>query len=110
MTGRLLVGVLADYTSWRFALGALSVVALANAALFWWLLPAARHSPARRPGPPAPLRALVRPFRDPGLALLFVEAFLIMGAFVTLYNYASFRLLAEPYGLSQAAVSLIFIL
>lgn len=110
MSGRLLVGVLADYTSWRFALGALAVVALANAALFWWLLPTPRHSPARRQGPAAPLRALARPFRDLGLALLFIEAFLIMGAFVTLYNYASFRLLAEPYGLSQAAVSLIFIL
>jgi len=31
-----------------------------------------------------------------------------MGGFVTLYNYAGFRLLAPPYALTQAQVGLIF--
>jgi MFS transporter, YNFM family, putative membrane transport protein len=110
MSGRLLVGVLADYSSWRLALGTLAVLVLANAALFWWLLPQPWHSPGRSTGRPAPFAALRRQFADLGLALLFLEAFLIMGAFVTVYNYASFRLLGPPYDLSQAAVSLIFIL
>jgi hypothetical protein len=30
-------------------------------------------------------------FGDPGLPWLFAEAFLVMGGFVTLYNYIGFR-------------------
>ena len=32
-----------------------------------------------------------------------------MGGFVTVYNYAGFRLLEPPFGLGQATVSLIFV-
>ena len=37
-----------------------------------------------------------------------VEGFLLLGAFVTVYNYLGYRLLAPPYRLSQATVGLIF--
>lgn len=46
-------------------------------------------------------------FRDAGLPLLFVEAFVLMGAFVTLFNYIGYRLLAEPYHMDQAFVGLL---
>ena len=48
-------------------------------------------------------------FGDTGLPWLFAEAFLVMGGFVTLYNYIGFRLLASPFNLSQTAVGAIFI-
>jgi YNFM family putative membrane transporter len=41
---------------------------------------------------------------------LYAEGFLLMGIFVTAYNYIGFRLLAPPYELSQAAVSAVFLL
>jgi YNFM family putative membrane transporter len=47
--------------------------------------------------------------REPGLLCLFALAFLLMGGFVTLYNYATFYLLAPPYSLSQSQVALIFL-
>ncbi len=43
------------------------------------------------------------------LPLLYAEGFLLMGVFVTLYNYVSFRLEAPPYSLSQAMVGLVFL-
>src|SRR3546814_2031485 len=46
-------------------------------------------------------------FRDAGLPLLFLEAFVLMGAFVTLFNYIGYRLLAAPYHLDQASVGLL---
>ncbi len=46
-------------------------------------------------------------FRDAGLPWLFLEAFLLMGAFVTMFNYIGYRLLASPYELSQAVVGLL---
>ena len=39
---------------------------------------------------------------------LFATGFLLMGGFVSVYNYVAYRLLAPPYSLSQTAVSLIF--
>lgn len=109
MVGRLLVGLLADFTSWRVALGALGLMALVNAGLFWWLLPRPRHSPARRTSLPDLLRSVRRQFADPGLPWLFAEAFLIMGTFVAIFNYTGFRLLQPPYALGQAEISLIFL-
>jgi YNFM family putative membrane transporter len=86
----------------------MGAVGLLAATLFSRSLPASRHFTARR----LDLRALpgryAALFRDPGLRWLFAEGFLLLGAFVTLYNYIGYRLLAPPYSLSQTAVGLIF--
>ena len=44
------------------------------------------------------------------LALLYAEAFVLMGVFVAVYNYAGFRLTAAPYRLGQGAVGAVFLL
>ncbi len=46
-------------------------------------------------------------WRDRGLPLLFAEGFLLMGAFVTLFNYIGYRLMLSPWELSQAVVGLL---
>ena len=43
-------------------------------------------------------------FRDDGLPWLFLLGFLLMGVFVSLYNYISYRLLAAPFHLGHSAV------
>ncbi len=53
------------------------------------------------------LDGFVMHFKDAGLPWLFLEAFLLMGAFVTLFNYIGYRLLAEPYHMNQALVGLL---
>jgi YNFM family putative membrane transporter len=47
-------------------------------------------------------------FRDPGLPWLFAEGFVLLGSFVTVYNYIGYRLMAPPYAMSQSAVGMIF--
>lgn len=107
MSGRLLSGVITDYSSWRVAVAAIGCFALASAVMFWKILPDSRHF---RPTSLKP-RSLVINFRlhwrDSGLPLLFAEGFLLMGSFVTLFNYIGYRLLAPPYSLSQAVVGLL---
>ena len=104
MSGRLLAGVLADIGDWRWALAGVGLLGLVMAEAFRRLAPASRRFV------PASARPSLAPLRDPVLRLLYGLAFLLMGAFVTLYNYAGFRLLAPPYGLSQAAVGAVFLL
>ncbi len=87
MSGRLLTGVFTDFFGWRVALAAISGFALAAAIMFWRILPESRHF---RPTSLRPKTLLINfrlHWRDRGLPLLFVEGFLLMGAFVTLFNY-----------------------
>lgn len=107
MSGRLLSGVLTDFFSWRIAVGAIGVLALAAAFMFWRVLPASRHFRPTSLKPRTMAINLRLHFRDAGLPMLFVEGFLLMGSFVTLFNYIGYRLLAGPWFLSQATVGLL---
>jgi YNFM family putative membrane transporter len=108
MGGRLMAGVLADLFSWRVALALLGVFCLGTALLFWRSLPPSRNF---RPRPLSPARLMggfAGHFRDQGLPWLFLEGFLLMGSFVTLYNYVGYRLLAPPHALGHTAASAVF--
>ncbi|UUQ67167.1 MFS transporter [Pseudomonas fuscovaginae UPB0736] len=109
MSGRLIVGVLIDFISWHTALLVIGGLALIAAALFWKILPESRNFRPSTLNTRNLLNGFTVHFRDAGLPWLFLEAFLLMGAFVTLFNYIGYRLLAEPYGLSQAFVGLLSI-
>lgn len=108
MGGRLVAGVLADFVGWRIGVAAVGAIGLLAGLVFWRSLPPSRHFIVQ----PLNLRTLharfAGAFRDAGLPWLFAEGFLLLGAFVTVYNYIGYRLLGAPYNLSQAVVGLIF--
>ena len=109
MAGRIVAGLAAEQFGWRGALATVGVLGLAAAAGFVLLLPASRNfRPKARTGFAAHGATLVRHFARPGLPWLFVSGALLMGSFVTLYNYAGFRLQAPPYGLNQAQSGAVF--
>ena len=101
MSGRLVSGVLTDVGSWRLAMGLLGAVALIMAAWFWRWLPASQHFQARTLSFASLRQGLRVHVKDAGLPWLFLEAFLLMGSFATLFNYMGYRLLAPPYALSM---------
>ncbi|MGO4700021.1 MFS transporter [Dyella sp. 2RAB6] len=108
MGGRLVAGVLADFVGWRAGVGAVGAIGLLAGLVFWRSLPPSRHFSVQ-PFDRKTLQArFTGAFRDPGLPWLFASGFLLLGAFVTVYNFIGYRLLAPPYGLSQAVVGLIF--
>ena len=82
-------------------------IALASAILFAKFLPASRNFRPIRLNPKALIDGFSVHFKDAGLPWLFLEAFLLMGCFVTMFNYIGYRLLAEPYHMSQALVGLL---
>jgi MFS transporter, YNFM family, putative membrane transport protein len=109
MTGRVITGYLADHFTWPFAMGFIAASALASALCFALMLPDSKNFTRRRGVKIADHVAnWGRHLRNPRLRLLFVVGFLAMGAFVTVYNYIGFHLLAPPFALSQGTVSLIF--
>ena len=110
MSGRVLSSFISDYTSWRIAVGLLGVAGLYAAWEFARSLPPSRHAGLTRTRGPGFLDGLRTHWRDAGLPWLFVLPFLLMGCFVSLYNYIGYRLLAPPFGLSQSAVGAVSLL
>jgi len=111
MAGRVLTSLLIEWSgSWRIALATIGCLGIAAAAVFAVLLPKSRHFVAGpRPSWTSLASGFALHFRDRGLRRLFLMGFLLMGGFVTVYNYASFRLLGPPFNLGQGAAGAIFL-
>lgn len=108
MSGRLITGVVSDFWGWRIAALVIGTLGIGCGLILWRSLPRSRHFVPQEAHPAVLLRSFKSHLSDPGLLLLFAEGFLLMGCFVTVYNYISYRLLAPPFGLSQTEVGLIF--
>jgi YNFM family putative membrane transporter len=109
LAGRLVAGWAAERGGWEAGLGAVAVLAAVCGLAFSLLLPAQRHFRSA----PVSVGRLVGSVRahlgDPALRRLYLTAFALMAAFVTLYNFLGFRLLAEPFALDPAVVGLVFL-
>ena len=107
--GRVIAGGLAEEGGWRVATAGVSGVGLACAVAFAVLLP---RSSFFTPAPPRArelLASLRANLADTGLLRLYLIGFALMGAFVTVFNYLTFRLSAAPFRLSTTAIGAIFV-
>ncbi|MEV7605267.1 MFS transporter [Paenarthrobacter sp. NPDC089322] len=110
LAGRLVAGPVGELWGWRAAALAVSLLATVSAILFLVLVPKQRRfKPAPAVGLRGALRTLGGHASNPKLLALYLQAFLLMGGFVAVYNYLGFRLHAEPFGLPATVVSLIFL-
>jgi len=110
MSGRVISALISDFVSWRIAVGLLGAAGLYAAWEFSRSLPPSRHADTRPPRGPGFIDGLRVHLRDPGLPWLFALPFLLMGSFVSLYNYIGYRLLAPPFELRQSAVGALSLL
>lgn len=110
LAGRLLATPIGDALGWRFGLAAVTALSALAVVVFLVAVPPparfVRQDPATRPSLAG---AVLANLRDPGLRVLFAQAFLLMGGFVAVYNYLSFRLEAAPYWLTPTSVSFLFL-
>jgi YNFM family putative membrane transporter len=109
MAGRLIAGGLADLGGWRVGIGGVGLMGVAAAATLLWLLPESRNFEPRPSRGRDALARLRAPLADPGLLRLNAMGALLMGTFVAVYNGLGFRLAAEPFHLSPAVLSLVFL-
>ncbi|ARP94816.1 MFS transporter [Bordetella genomosp. 13] len=110
LSGRVVAGAVSDLLGWRYALGIMGLMGLASALLFVWLLPPSRRFVPRRGNALAAMReGLSLHLRHAPLVGLFAMGGLLMGAFVTVYNYVGFRLMLPPFSLSQTLIGAIFV-
>jgi MFS transporter, YNFM family, putative membrane transport protein len=109
MIGRVGMSYMSDHLTWRTAMLTIGVIDFATAVAFVLLLPASRNFVRRKDLSPAHHYALWRKhLTSSTLPAVFAIGFLVIGVFVTVYNYASFRLMAPPFDLSATETGLIF--
>lgn len=109
MAGRFISGVITDWFSWRAAIGFIGILGLCAAVIFWLIIPPSRHFVKATPGFKKIIPLLWSQCRNPRLLCLYGLGFLLMGGFVTLFNYIGFELTGEPYHLSQSIVGSLFV-
>jgi predicted MFS family arabinose efflux permease len=106
LSGRLIATNIGEAVGWHWGLFAMSVLSAVAAVLFMMLMP-------RTVVPPGKSLPLWRATRDnllnPGVMVMVAQALLLMGGFVAVYNYLAFRLQQQPFGLTLAQASWLFL-
>lgn len=110
LSGRVIIGTLTDLYNWQVGMIVLGVISLVISVLFIWMLPNSKHFTARPLQIKSLTASLLQHLKDPSMLCLFGISFVLMGSFVTLYNYIGFKLMAPPYNLSATIVGWIFVI
>ena len=113
LSGRVLTGAVSAIAGWRWGVATTAVLVAVAVAVFVGLLPPGADA---QPGPARPARPrrgqrdrITLALADRTVRVFYAQAFLLMGAFVTIYNLLGFRLLDDPYRLPASVVSLLFL-
>lgn len=110
MAGRILVMLIAGWLNWRWAAAFVGISSLILGLFFMKRLPASKHF--------VPLPVNIGQkwqqtgvfFRQPVIVLIYFAAFLLMGGFVSIYNYTGFHLEAPPFSLPHYVIACIFLM
>ena len=107
--GRLIPGAVLEFADWRVAVLTSGGVSVLIGLAMLVLLPPSRNFTPKKITVSHELAAFAGHFRSPVLLGLFVLPFLLMGAFVSLYNYLGFHLIGE-YGLPESLAAAVFVI
>lgn len=109
LLGRLIPGVALEFFEWQGAVLSGGLFALTAAVLTAFILPPQRNFTPKNITWSHEIAAFRGHFSNPTLVKLFVLPFLMMGTFVSLYNYLGFRLIQE-FGLPASLAAFVFVL
>lgn len=111
LLGRIVSGVVGEFAGWRIGIWTVAIVCAFAAVLFLLLAPRAQGFVPRRFDEQGPgiLTRLAASLRSPQLLALYTQGFLLMGAFVAVYNYLGFHLSEPPFLLPAWVVTLLFL-
>lgn len=110
MAGRVIGGLMAEFGGWRLAFAVVGAIGVLATLLFLRLLPKSRHfKPRHGMTLTEHLAPMGDHLRHGALPWVFVTGFVLMGGFVSVYNYITYRLSSPPYALAPSAIGAIFI-
>ncbi|MGO1402975.1 MAG: MFS transporter [Flaviflexus sp.] len=109
LLSRLIPAGVLEFESWRWGLGINMIFAGSCAILTVLLMPKQKRFTPKKLTIKSEIKAVWRHLTNPTMLGLFAIAFLLMGAFVSLYDYLGYRL-ADDFGFSPGLAGSVFIL
>ncbi len=110
MTGRILATLIADRWAWQAAVMTIGIESFILGIVFWKLFPESHFFRPVKMNYKKKIHQMKNFLKDPYLRCLFFMAALLMGVFVSIYNYISFRLENAPFHLPAYIIAFIFVM
>lgn len=110
MSGRVSAGFLNGWLGWRYTTVIVGVIGIVLAVIFLWILPKSQHFESQKIQMGYKFRQMQLFLRRPILFALFMIAALLMGVFVSTYNYLNFRLEGPPFSLPHYIIALVYVM
>ena len=110
MSGRIMATLFAGEFGWRNAVLLIGVESLILGAVFWKLFPESRFFNPQKTDYHLKVKQMKFFLTNPYMLRLYCTAALLMGVFVSVYNYLTFRLEAQPFSLSHFVIAFIFLM
>ncbi|MDR3025110.1 MFS transporter [Chryseobacterium sp.] len=110
MSGRIMATLLAGEFGWRNAVLFIGIESFILGAVFWKLFPESRFFNPQKTDYHLKVKQMKFFLTNPYMLRLYCTAALLMGVFVSVYNYLTFRLEAKPFSLSHFIIAFIFLM
>lgn len=110
MSGRILATIIAGEMGWQKAVLIIGIESLLLGLIFWKFFPESRFFVPQKINFSRKLKQMGKFISDPYMLKLYLIAALLMGVFVSVYNYLTFRLESPPFSLNHLFVAFIFLM
>ncbi|MDH6253489.1 YNFM family putative membrane transporter [Chryseobacterium sp. H1D6B] len=110
MSGRILATILAGEFGWRNAVLIIGIESLILGLIFWKLFPDSQFFNPQKIDYSLKIKQMRSFLTDSYMLRLYFIAALLMGTFVSIYNYLTFRLESAPFSLNHFYIAFIFLM
>lgn len=110
MSGRVGAGFLNGWLGWRYTTFIVGIIGIVLALVFLWTLPKSQHFQSQKIQVGYKFRQMHLFLRRPILLAMFIIAALLMGVFVSTYNYLNFRLEGPPFSMPHYIIALVYVM
>lgn len=110
MSGRILATIIAGELGWRNAVLIIGIESLLLGLLFWNFFPDSKFFNPQKTDYSLKIKQMRRFLTDSYMLRLYFIAALLMGSFVSVYNYLTFRLESAPFSLNHFWIAFIFLM
>lgn len=110
MSGRILATIIAGELGWRNAVLIIGIGSLLLGLLFWKFFPDSKFFNPQKTDYSLKIKQMRRFLTDSYMLRLYFIAALLLGSFVSVYNYLTFRLESAPFSLNHFLIAFIFLM
>jgi YNFM family putative membrane transporter len=110
MSGRIVATLLAGWFSWRWAAGTIGCLCFIFGLLFVLEVPDSKHFKPYKTNTVQKLKMMKLYLGHPLLLSLYILAGLMLGSFVSVYNYLSYRMQGAPFFLPHEILAMFYLM